>query len=127
MFQGEEWAASTPFPFFADYRDAGLRQAVSEGRGVITCHDVSILWNRPTETGLHAVNVTGIEYVGGYPAYVIIADTGRSGTCMVKVPFLQFLNSINKKFGSNIGGIYNDIKGQADHLKMFYCYLTNSY
>jgi maltooligosyltrehalose trehalohydrolase len=32
LFQGEEWAASTPFPFFADYRDAGLRQAVRDGR-----------------------------------------------------------------------------------------------
>src|SRR5204863_3461622 len=32
LFQGEEWAASTPFPFFADYDDPTLRQQVTEGR-----------------------------------------------------------------------------------------------
>lgn len=32
IFQGEEWAASSPFQYFADHDDPGLRQAVSEGR-----------------------------------------------------------------------------------------------
>ncbi len=32
LFQGEEWAASTPFVFFADYSDDGLRDAVRKGR-----------------------------------------------------------------------------------------------
>lgn len=32
LFQGEEWAASTPFLYFTDHRDAQLAQAVSEGR-----------------------------------------------------------------------------------------------
>jgi len=32
LFQGEEWAASTPFQYFTDHADAGLGQAVSEGR-----------------------------------------------------------------------------------------------
>lgn len=32
LFQGEEWAASTPFQYFADHQDAALAQAVSEGR-----------------------------------------------------------------------------------------------
>jgi len=32
LFQGEEWAASTPFPFFADYADPTLRRQVTEGR-----------------------------------------------------------------------------------------------
>lgn len=32
VFQGEEWAAATPFQFFTDYRDAGLAAAVRAGR-----------------------------------------------------------------------------------------------
>lgn len=32
IFQGEEWAASSPFQYFADHQDAGLAKAVSIGR-----------------------------------------------------------------------------------------------
>jgi len=32
LFQGEEWAASTPFQYFADHGDSALARAVSEGR-----------------------------------------------------------------------------------------------
>jgi maltooligosyltrehalose trehalohydrolase len=32
LFQGEEWAASTPFHFFADHESPALRRAVHEGR-----------------------------------------------------------------------------------------------
>jgi maltooligosyltrehalose trehalohydrolase len=32
LFQGEEWAASTPFQYFTDHRDAGLGALVTEGR-----------------------------------------------------------------------------------------------
>jgi len=32
LFQGEEWAASTPFLYFADHEDPGMARAVSEGR-----------------------------------------------------------------------------------------------
>lgn len=32
LFQGEEWAASTPFQYFTDHGDEGLGRAVSEGR-----------------------------------------------------------------------------------------------
>ena len=32
LFQGEEWAASTPFQYFTDHEDADLGRAVSEGR-----------------------------------------------------------------------------------------------
>jgi maltooligosyltrehalose trehalohydrolase len=32
MFQGEEWAASTPFQYFADHDDRELARLVSEGR-----------------------------------------------------------------------------------------------
>jgi len=32
LFQGEEWAASTPFQYFTDHGDAELGRAVSEGR-----------------------------------------------------------------------------------------------
>jgi len=32
LFMGEEWAASTPWQFFADHPDAGLARAVARGR-----------------------------------------------------------------------------------------------
>jgi maltooligosyltrehalose trehalohydrolase len=32
LFMGEEWGASTPFPYFTDHRDPDLARAVSEGR-----------------------------------------------------------------------------------------------
>ena len=32
LFMGEEFAADSPFPFFVDFEDARLRQAVDEGR-----------------------------------------------------------------------------------------------
>jgi maltooligosyltrehalose trehalohydrolase len=32
IFQGEEWAASSPFQYFADHDDPQLKRAVSEGR-----------------------------------------------------------------------------------------------
>ena len=32
LFQGEEWAAGTPFQYFTDHADPALGQAVSEGR-----------------------------------------------------------------------------------------------
>ncbi len=32
LFQGEEWAASSPFLFFTDHQDVNLARAVSEGR-----------------------------------------------------------------------------------------------
>ncbi|MBV8053675.1 MAG: malto-oligosyltrehalose trehalohydrolase [Deltaproteobacteria bacterium] len=32
LFQGEEWAASTPFQYFTDHQEADLADAVSEGR-----------------------------------------------------------------------------------------------
>ena len=32
LFQGEEWAASSPFQYFADHDDSELARLVSEGR-----------------------------------------------------------------------------------------------
>ena len=32
LFQGEEWAASTPFPYFTDHGDPALASAVRDGR-----------------------------------------------------------------------------------------------
>ena len=32
LWQGEEWLDDTPFPFFVDHRDAGLKRRVKEGR-----------------------------------------------------------------------------------------------
>ena len=32
LFMGEEWAASTPFPFFASHADAGIAEGTTRGR-----------------------------------------------------------------------------------------------
>lgn len=32
LFMGEEWAASSPFPFFCDFQDPNLKKAVKKGR-----------------------------------------------------------------------------------------------
>lgn len=32
LFQGEEWGATTPFPYFTDHQDQELARRVSEGR-----------------------------------------------------------------------------------------------
>ncbi|MBO0745210.1 MAG: DUF3459 domain-containing protein, partial [Candidatus Dormibacteraeota bacterium] len=32
LFMGEEWAASTPFPFFSDHQDPEIARATTEGR-----------------------------------------------------------------------------------------------
>jgi uncharacterized Zn-binding protein involved in type VI secretion len=40
---------------------AQIQQAVAEGRGVITSHDVAELWGPPNAGG-HAIVVTGVEY-----------------------------------------------------------------
>ncbi len=32
LFQGEEWGATTPFPYFCDHDDAALARAVTDGR-----------------------------------------------------------------------------------------------
>jgi maltooligosyltrehalose trehalohydrolase len=32
IFQGEEWGASTPFPYFTDHEDQALAQAIRDGR-----------------------------------------------------------------------------------------------
>ena len=41
IFQGEEFAASTPFLYFADHEDRALARAVSEGRRREHAHDVA--------------------------------------------------------------------------------------
>ncbi|WP_437606059.1 PAAR domain-containing protein [Sorangium sp. So ce834] len=72
-----------------------ITQAVAERRGVITSHDVSVLWG-PGNSGGHAVVVTGLEYdQNGNLINVVINDTGRSsGNCQNRVPAAQFRNSL---------------------------------
>jgi hypothetical protein len=81
-------------------------QAVSEGRGVITSHDVSVLWG-PGNSGGHAILVTGIEYdANGQPVAVIANDTG-TGQCGVRYPINTFQNSLRP--GRNINVTNNPI------------------
>jgi len=72
---------------------ANIQGAVAEGRGVITAHNAGKLWGT-TQSGGHAVVVTGIEYDSdGNPTRVFINDTG-SGQCMNAIPASQFQNSL---------------------------------
>lgn len=74
---------------------ANIRQAVIEGKGVITGHDAGKLWGDPRYAGGgHAVLVTGVEYdnTGAVTKY-IINDTG-TGQGMRSVPAAQFEQSL---------------------------------
>lgn len=72
---------------------ANITQAVAEKRGVITSHDVAILWG-PGNSGGHAIVVTGVEYdANGNPLNVIVNDTGL-GICQNSVPADQFAASL---------------------------------
>jgi maltooligosyltrehalose trehalohydrolase len=46
LFQGEEWAASTPFYYFTDYQDVELAKAVREGR----CREFAVFGWKPEDT-----------------------------------------------------------------------------
>jgi maltooligosyltrehalose trehalohydrolase len=46
LFQGEEWAASTPFFYFTDYQEPELANAVREGR----CREFAAFGWKPEET-----------------------------------------------------------------------------
>ena len=69
-----------------------LGQAVAEGKGIVTGHDVATLWG-PGNTGGHAITVTGIEYdANGNPQTVIYNDTGW-GTCSARLNANTFNSS----------------------------------
>jgi maltooligosyltrehalose trehalohydrolase len=58
VFQGEEWAASTPFCYFAELESEELRDAVREGRKAEHANDAS--WDRapdPTDPATRAASV----------------------------------------------------------------------
>lgn len=46
LFQGEEWAASTPFCYFTDYQEPALAKAVREGR----CREFAAFGWKPEDT-----------------------------------------------------------------------------
>jgi uncharacterized Zn-binding protein involved in type VI secretion len=70
-----------------------IMQAVAERRGVITAHEVAILWG-PSYSGGHAIVVAGIEYdANGDPVNVIVNDTG-GGDCGLPVPYAVFMLSL---------------------------------
>lgn len=72
---------------------ANILNAVGSGRGVITSHDVSVLWG-PGNSGGHAILVTGVEFdENGQPETFITNDTG-TGTCGARYPADVFMNSL---------------------------------
>jgi phosphoribosyl-AMP cyclohydrolase len=80
---------------------ANIETAVSEGRGVVTCHEAGRLWGTNQQGG-HAVLVTGIEYdADGNPQTVFINDTG-TGNCMDAIPASRFENSFQQGFDLNV-------------------------
>ncbi|MEZ6138324.1 MAG: PAAR domain-containing protein [Pirellulaceae bacterium] len=70
-----------------------ILNAVGTGRGVITSHDVSVLWG-PGNSGGHAILVTGVEFdEHGQPETFITNDTG-TGTCGARYPADVFMASL---------------------------------
>lgn len=70
-----------------------LAQLAGERRGVITPHDVAVLWD-PSHTGGHAVTVIGVRFdAEGAPESVIYNDTG-TGTCHSEMPVERFMRSL---------------------------------
>jgi maltooligosyltrehalose trehalohydrolase len=71
LFQGEEWDASAPFPYFSDHGDPDLAEAVREGRRAefsafgwepdeIPDPQDSATFERPASTGTNeTIPVTG--------------------------------------------------------------------
>jgi uncharacterized Zn-binding protein involved in type VI secretion len=86
-----------------DCNMANITQAVAEGRGVITSHDVSVLWG-PNNTGGHAIVVTGIQYdANGNPVNVIVNDTGKNPpNCSVPYPVDTYRNSLSTNNPINV-------------------------
>ena len=76
----------------------GVAQAVAEGKGVITMHNVDFLWDGDREksarrSGSHAINVTGVAYnPDGSIKGFYTADTGL-GDCCRFVPVGYFEES----------------------------------
>jgi hypothetical protein len=63
-----------------------IAQAVAEGKGVITAHKTSTLWDDRKYDGNHVVNVTGLVYdSNGNLVSVVTLDTG-TGNCATIVP-----------------------------------------
>jgi uncharacterized Zn-binding protein involved in type VI secretion len=84
---------------------ANIAQAVAQRRGVVTSHDVSVLWG-PANSGGHAIVVTGIRYdANGNPHTIITNDTGRpsaDGNCGVEYPADVFANSLRSGRDVNV-------------------------
>ncbi|MEZ5352924.1 MAG: PAAR domain-containing protein [Bryobacteraceae bacterium] len=78
-----------------------ITQAVAERRGVITSHEVKILWGG-RQSGGHAINVIGLEYdSNGNLLNVLTSDTGL-GNCGRRVPAGQFERSLRSGRDANI-------------------------
>lgn len=75
-----------------DQNIQNLSQAIADGKGIVTAHDVAGLWG-PGNSGGHAVVPTGIEYdANGQPKNIIFNDTG-TGQCQNTVPVGQYTGS----------------------------------
>lgn len=85
-------------PMHNETQDLGnLGQAVGEGKGVVTAHEVNVLWGNG-QTGGHAITVTGMEYdENGNPKNVIYNDTGW-GVCSKKLDAATFKKSFYPGF-----------------------------
>jgi uncharacterized Zn-binding protein involved in type VI secretion len=71
-------------------------QAVAEGKGVITSHEASVLWDDPDNVGGHAVVVTGVEFdADGKPVAYVTVDSAK-GQCARRVPADRFEDSLWK-------------------------------
>lgn len=84
-----------------DANMGNISQAVAEGRGVITSHEVATLWANG-QSGGHAIVVTGMTYdANGNLVSVTMNDTGL-GKCGRTISAAQYQNSLRPGRAANV-------------------------
>ena len=81
---------------------AAIKQAVAEGRGAITSHDVGILQNNPNYRSSHAVLTTGLEYDANGKLKNVIVNDRWTAQCGQRIPADRYEASLNEEIGLNI-------------------------
>lgn len=79
-----------------------LTQAIAEHKGIISSHEVKYLWPDLSQTGGHAITVTGVGFdAHGQPETVYYNDTGR-GQCQTSLPWSTFMGSLRPGRDMNV-------------------------
>ena len=128
LFQGEEWAASSPFQFFADFQSDELREAVRKGRrqehGMVrgpdpfaraTLDASTLNWDERGD-GEHAAMLSWYrELISARHSYGELRDPrpsetraqtldGGKGLALVRGPLTLFVNFSGEPLSADMGG-----------------------